>query len=94
MSVVSAAHPVEIWDVSSGRQRGTIDVVPGTISADFLSDREIVATTTTGAVTVFDLSVDDWITRACRAAGRDITEDEWAQFLPAHPYQQVCAPTR
>jgi hypothetical protein len=23
-------------------------------------------------------------------AGRDLTEEEWAEFLPAQPYQSVC----
>jgi hypothetical protein len=27
---------------------------------------------------------------ACQMAGRNLTEDEWAQFLPAQPYREVC----
>jgi len=27
---------------------------------------------------------------ACRAAGRDITREEWADLLPGRPYRPVC----
>jgi hypothetical protein len=27
---------------------------------------------------------------ADRMAGRDLTEEEWEEFLPAQPYQSVC----
>jgi WD40 repeat protein len=91
MSVVSAAHPAEIWDVASGVQVGTIKVPVGTSSAHFVSDDEWVSTTTDGAVTIHDLNVTDWIGLACRAAGRELTPLEWQQFLPTYPYQAVCA---
>ena len=91
LSVVSTAHPAEIWDVASGRQNGTIDVPAATFAAHFLSDHELVSVTTDGAVTVHDLTVSDWISLACRAAGRDLTPLEWEQFLPTYAYQPVCA---
>jgi WD40 repeat protein len=91
LSVVSTAHPAEIWDVDSGRQNGTIDVPAATFAAHFLSDHELVSVTTDGAVTVHDLTVSDWISLACRAAGRDLTPLEWEQFLPTYAYQPVCA---
>ena len=91
LSVVSAAHPAEIWDVASGQQRGTIDVPVATFSAHFLSDHELVSVTSGGAVTMHNLTASDWISLACRAAGREITPLEWEQFLPAHDYRAVCA---
>ena len=27
---------------------------------------------------------------ACQMAGRDLTEEEWAEFLPDQPYREVC----
>ncbi len=91
LSVVSAAHPAETWDVASAQQRGTIDVPTTTFAAHFLSDHELVSVTSEGAVTIHDLTVSDWISLACRAAGREITPLEWEQFLPAHDYRAVCA---
>jgi DNA-binding SARP family transcriptional activator/WD40 repeat protein len=90
LSVVSQAHPVEIWDVATAQQSGTVRVPAETVNARFVSDHELVTTTVTGAVTLHDLSVADWIRLACKGAGRELTPIEWAQFLPTHPYRSVC----
>ena len=91
LSVVSAAHPVEIWDVASGEQSGIIAVPGSTIAAHFKSDHQLVTTTLRGAVSVIELSVSDWIELACRGAGRELSPQEWSQFLPTYPYRKVCA---
>lgn len=51
---------------------------------------ELVGITDDGAVQTYDLAVSDWIARACRIAGRELTQAEWQQFLPGYPYQEVC----
>ena len=91
LSVVSEAHPVEIWDVASGVQGGTIDVPAGTVAAHYLSNSELVTTTVDGAVSAHDLTVSDWVGLACQAAGRELTTTEWNQFLAAYPYEPVCS---
>jgi WD40 repeat protein len=93
LSVASQAHPVEIWDVATARQSGTVEVPATTIDAHYLSDHELVTTTVSGAVTIHDLTVADWIRLACKAAGRELTPIEWNQFLPAQRYQTVCTTT-
>jgi DNA-binding SARP family transcriptional activator/WD40 repeat protein len=40
---------------------------------------------------VWDLDPDDWQAAACRAAGRNLTHAEWAEFLgPDEPYRLTC----
>jgi WD40 repeat protein len=90
LSVVSEAHPVEIWDVAAGQQSAKIEVPATTVAAHFLSDHELVTTTVKGAVSTHDLTVTEWIRQACTAAGRELTQNEWKQFLPAYPYRAVC----
>ena len=41
---------------------------------------------------VWDARLDSWIARACRIANRDLTEAEWAHFLPGERRTSVCAP--
>lgn len=42
--------------------------------------------------TIWNLDVDSWPEIACRAAGSELTEDEWAQWGPKdEPYRQVCS---
>ena len=31
-----------------------------------------------------------WVERACRIAGRNLTQDEWKQFFPNRPYEVTC----
>ena len=43
-----------------------------------------------GRVYRWETDVDRALDFACQMAGRDLTEEEWEQFLPAQPYQSVC----
>jgi DNA-binding SARP family transcriptional activator/WD40 repeat protein len=44
-----------------------------------------------GRAVVWDLDVTNWPAIACRAAGRNLTADEWSQFGPAgEPYRATC----
>ena len=88
---MSQAHPIEIWDVATARQSGTIQAPVATISGHFVSDHELVTTTATGAVAIHDLTVAQWIRLACKAAGRELTPIEWSQFLPMYPHETVCS---
>jgi WD40 repeat protein len=38
-------------------------------------------------VLVWDLSFEGWLARACSIVGRNLTEDEWARFLPDEKYR-------
>ncbi len=38
----------------------------------------------------WDTDLDRSVDFACQMAGRDLTEEEWAQYLPAQPYRSVC----
>jgi hypothetical protein len=42
------------------------------------------------AVYVWDPSARRAVTFACRAAGRDLTEAEWAEHFPGQPFRSVC----
>jgi hypothetical protein len=41
---------------------------------------------------VWDLTPGDWADIACRAAGRNMTREEWEQFSWSdEPYRRTCA---
>jgi DNA-binding SARP family transcriptional activator/WD40 repeat protein len=89
-----AAGDVLLWDV---RTRSTIgDAVPGPVAdrnaaASFTPDgRSIVVVSDTGAGWVWDVDPSDWLARACQAAGRSLTRQEWQEFLPNRPYHATC----
>jgi hypothetical protein len=38
-----------------------------------------------------DMNTSHWAARACALAGRALTRDEWARYLPDRPYEPACA---
>jgi len=91
---------VRLYDARTGQQIGTSLPVPGAdlsggpssfLYVTFSPDgRTIVATDTAGRVWLYPATAAGWEAYACRLAGRQLTHAEWSQFLPGHPYQQVC----
>ena len=45
-----------------------------------------------GAVHTLDTRLESWIDRACAVAGRNLTEDEWAEAIGDRPYHETCPP--
>jgi len=39
---------------------------------------------------LWDVAVEAWQTRACRAAGRNLTAEEWQRYLGDRPYELTC----
>ena len=84
---------VRLWDARTGDQLAALPAGPGHGGGlgGFLPDGTVVLTSgVDGRVWRWDTSLDHAIQFACQAAGRDLTEGEWNQILPNHPYQQVC----
>ena len=53
------------------------------------SGRQVVGATEDHLI-VWDIEPETWFDIACRAAGRSLTEDEWAQFIGNEPYDPAC----
>jgi hypothetical protein len=43
-----------------------------------------------GEIILWNVSITAWKARACRAAGRNLTWEEWQRYLPGRPYEQTC----
>jgi WD40 repeat protein len=82
-----------LWDVASHKQIGTTlpTQSPGPHALAFLpGGGQLVAASASGSVLVWDVEPAAWRTRACTIAGRTLTRQEWEEFLPGRPYQNVC----
>ena len=84
---------VRMWDTESGLQLGSAfpndeGVIPGGATGDTAQ----LVTRVGADLFVWNLDVDSWLDIACRAAGRNLTTEEWEQFGPADgEYQAVCS---
>ena len=86
---------VSLWDAATLDLLGTVypprqgKAVPA--GAQFIGDSHDVAIAShDGRVYRWETDLERALDFACQMAGRDLTEEEWAQFLPSHPYQSVC----
>jgi hypothetical protein len=59
--------------------------------AGFFPDGEhVLGVFFSGRGVVWNVDPAAWKTRACRVAGRNLTREEWSDFLPQRPYAAVC----
>ena len=86
---------VSLWDATTLELMGTVHpprhgtAVPS--GAQFIGDTHDVAIASyDGTVYRWDTSLERALDFACQMAGRDLTEQEWAQVLPTQPYRSVC----
>jgi WD40 repeat protein/DNA-binding SARP family transcriptional activator len=86
---------VLLWDVRTDTTIG--DPLPGPgpkdnwLAAYFTPDgRRVFVVSETGSAWVWDVDPSDWETRACRVAGRSLTQQEWQKLLPDRPYHATC----
>jgi WD40 repeat protein len=86
---------VALWDVKTQNPIGPpLNIEPDSfIAADLSPDgSRLYAASLTRRAVRWDIDPDVWKQHACRVAGRELTQQEWADALPGQPYRTVCQP--
>jgi WD40 repeat protein len=80
------------WDVASGQLLATAH--PGASNVFlfpvFDTDGTVRTASNDGTTTEFASDAESWVARACRVAGRDLTEEEWTDAFSDRPYEATC----
>jgi WD40 repeat protein len=81
-----------LWDIASRRQIGTALTGNGPYPYVFYSrdGRRLLAVSPAGPITRWDVDPESWKRRACDIAGRNLTRDEWRDFVGDRPYHATC----
>jgi WD40 repeat protein len=91
-----AEGDVRLWRLNLQQFGGSF---PGPAFAltntSFTADgRELIVAFDDGSGLVWPVSLDAWTSRACSIAGRNLTRDEWRQYLAGRGYQATCSTAR
>jgi WD40 repeat protein len=99
------AGNVRLTDVASGLEIGAPFEVPepdapfpgqdygftqNWLTAFTPNGDDVVVSDDTGRAWVFPVTLGVWEQRACQVANRNLTQAEWARYVPGVPYQDVC----
>ena len=88
-------NAVILWDASTGQQIGaSLDGHDDKVwETAFSPDGNALASISNDATCVlWDVSLVSWQTRACHRANRNLSPDEWEQFIgDVLPYEPICA---
>ena len=92
LAATSDNGTVSIWDLDSRRQIGRAlpghtDAALGVTFAE--GGNTLVTSSWDGSLIFWDLRPSSWAAKACALAGRNLTQDEWAQFVGGD-YQRTC----
>ena len=82
-----------LWDPGSAKQIGAPLIGPSQrwgMAAFDATGHTLATAFQDGTVLLWDADPASWRKRACTVAGRDLTPQEWAEFLPGRPHQPPC----
>ncbi len=83
-----------LYDVQRGLLQasmpGSSDGAPGYTYLIAATSHQVTALTGERPGRSYPLDAARWLDYACVVAGRDLTPDEWARYLPNRPYRRTC----
>jgi WD40 repeat protein len=86
----AASGRVGRWDGRTGAFLGAVSVDAAAVQ--YLPDRStLLVAEAVGPVRRWDLDPGSWVRAACDVVGRDLTEEEWRNYLPEREFRPVCA---
>ena len=87
------AGRIRLWDGRTGAYQAGIPLPDNTGDAEasyFPDGAGLLVSALDGRTWTEDTRPTAEVERACRVAGRGLTQNEWEQFFPDQPYEVTC----
>jgi WD40 repeat protein len=88
--ISSGPNGLDVWQMPSGKLLAASVPVANGGSVEFVNNEQLVVIQDQQSVAVVDLSSHKLIARACAIAGRNLSRQEFADYLPSQPYHVTC----
>jgi WD40 repeat protein len=92
LAFTSGEHTISLWNIDEHTNWARLTGHTTTIRAQAFSPdgRTLVTADGAGAMLFWDTDAEREAQRICDTYGRDLTDDEWNQFVPDLPHQNTC----
>jgi WD40 repeat protein len=85
------ASGYDLWDAEDGTRLAALETHRFVETVAFSPDGKWLASDgDNNTIILWDIELTSWQARACRMAGRNLTQSEWKQFVTNEPYQKTC----
>jgi WD40 repeat protein len=83
---------VALWDAATQKFLGSVlPLGPSRrVRASFVAADRVLIVYDTGEIFEWDPRPDSWENYACKVAGRNLEQAEWAELFPGEPYRVTC----